>query len=441
MGAETQRVGDIFIRLGMLDAEKLHRVIERQQELRAQGYPARVGEVAVELGFLRPEQVKRVLSHEGTALLKCPQCDHRYTVPNFQANRRYKCGKCKIYLEFAKDAKVATSSSPPTIEALPAPPQPGPPPPMGNLFIGKTLGSYRLLRLLGKGGMGSVFEGEHLQTKEKAAIKILAEQYTRMPDVVKRFKREATAGGKLAHPNIVQMVDIDEQDGMFYIVSEFVDGLSLEKLLLEERHLAPDRAVRIVKGILAGLQHAHDLGIIHRDIKPANILLTRDETPKLIDFGIAKDVESQTMLTLAGSVLGSPAYMSPEQAQGGEVGPTTDVYSCGVVFFVLLVGRKPFEGGNLVETLSMHVNDPVPSLRQRQPGVPEALERIVHRMMAKLPAQRYPSANAVIAALEKAARGATVRAEGPAKLPDWMWLAGLGGALIFVILAIWWILS
>lgn len=441
MGAETQRVGDIFLRFGLLDSDKLKRVIERQQELRGQGRPARIGEVAVELGFIRPEQVKRVLAHEGTALMRCPKCDHRYTIQGFQANRKYKCGNCKVYLEFAKDAKVGSGGGAvPTIEqvsALAGPPKP-------EQMVGRKYGDYVIARLVGKGGMGSVYEAEHAGTKQKVAIKILAEQYARIPDVVKRFKREATAGGKLAHPNIVQIHDIEQQDEMFYIVTEYVDGLSLEKLLLTEKRLAPARAAKIMRGVLQGLQHAHEAGIVHRDIKPGNILLTKDEQPKLIDFGIAKDVESQTMLTLAGSVLGSPAYMSPEQAQGAEVGPQSDIYSCGVMFFVMLVGHKPFEGRNLVETLGMHVNNPVPSLRAEVPEVPEALEKIVHKMMAKNPLERYASPNQAIAALDRAAQGKAPEPpralqEQFRRVPEWAWITAaiVGGSLVLALLVLW----
>ncbi len=438
MGAETQRVGDIFLRFGMLDPERLRRVLARQQELRGEGKVARIGEVAVDLGFLKPDQVKRVLAHEGTALLRCPKCDHRYTVPNFQGNRRYKCGGCKAYLEFSRDHKIGSLDAIPTIEQIAGPP----PPPKPESLIGRKFGDYELRRLVGKGGMGSVFEAEHVRMKRRVAIKILADQYARMPDVVKRFKREATAGGKLAHSNIAQIHDIDEQDGLFYIVSEFVEGRSLEKLLQEEGKLRPERAVKVLRGILAGLQHAHDAGIVHRDIKPGNVLLTTDEIPKLIDFGIAKDAESQTMLTLAGSVLGSPSYMSPEQAQGGEVGPWSDQYSSGTVLFALLTGRKPYEGKNLVETLAMHVNSPVPSLRSLVPETPETVERVVHRMMAKNPGRRYPSASAASLALGAALKGEAEKPPAPARgrrVPEWFWitLAIVCGAVSLAILLLW----
>lgn len=435
MGAETQRVGDIFVRFGLLDGDRLQRVLARQRELRSQGRPARIGEVAVELGLLKPEQVKRVLAHEGTAILACPQCDRRYTIPQFQANRRYKCGDCKIYLDFPKDNKIAsTATAPPQVEA-------GPPPTPSSKE--QTYGPYKLIRLIGKGGMGSVYLAEHGETKKQIALKILAEQFSKIPDVVKRFKREATAGGKLEHPNIVQIYDIDQQGTSFYIVSEFVDGLGLEKLMLKEKRLAPERAAKIMRGVFAGLQHAHECGIVHRDIKPANILLTSSEEAKLIDFGIAKDAESQTVLTLAGSVLGSPSYMSPEQAQGNEVGPSTDLYAAGVVFFVLLTGKKPYEGRNLVETLTMHVREPVPSLRAIAPEVPESFEKIVHRLMAKEPAKRYAKAKDAIVAIDKAMKGGAVSAVQPAApkkkpgLPKWI-LAAAGAGLLLAAAAAWW---
>jgi serine/threonine protein kinase len=436
MGQETQRVGDILLRFGMLDDEKMRRVVERQQQLRAEGKPARIGEVAVELGFLKPEQVKRVLAHEGTAILRCPKCDRRYTVQGYAANRRYKCGDCKLYLEFPMDNVLkATAIEPPAVEA--APPEPKKEEPQGPV-----IGKYRLIRPVGRGGMGTVHLGEHVETKKQFAVKILAEQFAKLPEIVKRFKREALTGEKLNHPNIVQIFDIDQEGKSFYIVSEFVDGQSLEKLLLSEKRLAPDRAIRIMKGVLAALQHAHDHGIVHRDIKPANVLLTKDETAKLIDFGIAKDIESQTVLTLAGSVLGSPSYMSPEQAQGEEVGPPTDLYACGVVLFVMLTGRKPYEGKNLVETLSMHVRMPIPSLREIVGEIPETVEKAVHKMMAKDPAKRHPSPSAAAAALDRALAGKSevmrpsrpIPTAKPARAPVWIWITAGGGVLLVLAL-------
>jgi len=309
-------------------------------------------------------------------------------------------------------------------------PKPAPSPsPKKEPFEGRLFGPYRLTRLVGKGGMGAVFEAEHSETHERVAVKVLAEQFAKIPDVAKRFKREASAGGRLDHPNIAAVHDIDRQDQFYYIVSEFVDGSPLEKVILKDKRLTPDRAVGILRQVLSGLQHAHERGIIHRDIKPGNVLLTSDGQAKLIDFGIAKDEEARTVLTMAGTVLGSPSYMSPEQAQGEEIGPATDLYSAGVLLFVLLTGRKPFEGRNLVETLSKHVKEPVPSLTSLQRDIPEALERVVHRMMAKDPAKRYPSAEATIEALDRAMRK-TARREGLFHVPWWVW-----GACASVVLA------
>ncbi len=376
MGAETQRIGNLLIRFGMLDEEKLRCCLSRQQQLRLEGRVAPIGDVAVELGFLPAGQVQRLLAHQGPATLRCPRCGHRYSVPDFQPNRKYKCGDCKIYLAFPSEGGAPKAR---------APAAPPPAPLKKDPFQDRVFGEYRLVGLVGKGGMGAVYRAEHVERKNVVAVKILAEEFGKMPEILKRFKREAVAGGRLEHPNIAQVYDLDRHEEFFYIVSELVDGTSLERVLLKEKRLAPDRAVSVMQGILAGLQHAHEHGIIHRDIKPANILLTPDDRPKLIDFGIAKDADAQTVLTMAGTVLGSPSYMSPEQAQGGEIGPPTDLYSCGVVLFAMLTGRKPFEGKNLVETLSMHVRQPVPSLRAIRPEIPEAVERVVHRMMAKEP--------------------------------------------------------
>src|SRR6185295_14781591 len=153
---------------------------------------------------------------------------------------------------------------------------------------------------------------------------------------------------------------------------------------------------------LAGLHHAHERGVIHRDIKPANVLLTSAGRAKVIDFGLAKDAEAQTILTLSGNVVGTPAYMAPEQARGEGSGPPADLYSCGILSFLLLTGRKPFEGKSLVDTLNKQINDPLPSIRETSPEVPQVLEDVIKKMCAKEPKKRHESPEHAVAALRKA---------------------------------------
>ena len=384
MDEASEKIGDAFVRFGILDPNKLSRCMERQRDLRSEGKNSRLGQIAVQFGFATPAQVRRVLAHEGTAILRCPKCDLRYTVKGFQANRRYRCGQCKQYLEFSLDDNLETENeAQPTFEEAPAVPAQNKDP-----FVGRTLGSYRLSRLLGKGGMGVVYLGEHVETKEKAAVKILAQEFGKIPSIVARFKREAAAGERMDHPCICQVYDMDTQDGYAYIVSEFVEGVSLEDLVPRERRLDAKRTISIMADLLSALEHAHGKGVVHRDIKPGNVLITPEGRAKLIDFGLAMDQEAQTVLTLTGKVMGTPSFMSPEQAKGERGGPESDLYACGVLTFYLLSGKRPFEGRNLVQVLQKHVHEPVPSLKAIVPDVPASLENFVVRMMAKEPKDR-----------------------------------------------------
>jgi serine/threonine-protein kinase len=222
-----------------------------------------------------------------------------------------------------------------------------------------------------------------------------------MPGIQGRFKREAGATGRLEHPNIVATIEMAKEDNYTYIVMEYVDGGSLVDALNREKKLSPLRTVEIMSDILAGLHHAHQHGVIHRDIKPANVLLTSEGRAKVIDFGLAKDAEAQTILTLSGNVVGTPAYMAPEQARGDGSGPAADLYSCGILTFLLLTGRKPFEGKSLVDTLNKQINDPLPSIREASPDVPVALEEVVRKMCAKEPKKRHESPEYAISALRK----------------------------------------
>jgi serine/threonine-protein kinase len=180
-----------------------------------------------------------------------------------------------------------------------------------------------------------------------------------------------------------------------------VDGGSLVDYIVKEKKVAPVRMVEIMSDILAGLHHAHERGVTHRDIKPANVLLTSQGRAKVIDFGLAKDAEAQTILTLSGNVVGTPAYMAPEQARGEGSGPPADLYSCGILSFLMLTGRKPFEGKSLVDTLNKQINDPLPPIRDVTPECPEALEEVVRKMCAKEPGRRHKSPNEAIVALRR----------------------------------------
>jgi predicted Ser/Thr protein kinase len=387
---------ELFVRLGVLTEARLRECLAAQKDFREQGVPLTLAQVVLNLGAAAPDQVARVVAHEGTAVLRCPQCRRRFTVPDFQAHRRYKCEPCRSYLEIVPEEVLGGGApGPARAAAVPAAARKDP-------FEGRAIGTWKVLRRLAKGGMGAVYLGEHAPSGRKVAIKILTEEYSRMPGIQGRFKREADTTLRLQHPNIVEILEMGQDGPHTYIVSEYVEGGSLVDLIVKEKKLPPRRAVEIVCDVLSALDHAHGRGVIHRDVKPANILLTADGRAKVIDFGLAKDAEANTILTLSGHIVGTPAYMAPEQAMGEPAGPLADLYSCGILLYLMLTGRKPFEGKSLVETLRKQIHDPLPPVRPHNPDVPEALEAVLRKVCAKQPSQRYRTLPEAIAALRRA---------------------------------------
>ena len=407
MAETTAPPPDRFVELGLLTPDQLRQCRDFQESFEKQGLALPLANVIVNLGLAPPEKVARVLAHQSTALLKCAGCGRRYTVPDFQATRRYKCEPCRAYLDIVVDDNLLpqTPVPPPQAVAAPSPAGPAPAPAPKTVrkdpFEGRTFNDVRIVRRLAKGGMGAVYLGEKPDGRQ-VAVKILTEEFSKMPGIEGRFKREGTSTAKLDHPNIVQTLEMGRDDRYVFIVMEYVEGGSLVDLIVKERRLPPKRAVEIACDVLAGLQHAHERGIVHRDVKPGNVLLTAEGRAKVIDFGLAKDAEAQTILTLSGNVVGTPAYMAPEQAKGEGAGPPADQYSCGILTWLMMTGKKPFEGKSLVDTLNKQIHEPLPSARAINPEVPEALEKVLRKMCAKDPAKRYATPLEAAAAMKKA---------------------------------------
>ena len=302
--------------------------------------------------------------------------------------------------------------------ASPFPQSPDEQSPDERLTLGTTLdGRYRIDGLVGIGGMGSVYRCEHVGIGRPVAIKVLHSDFIGNREASTRFQREAIASGRLDHPNIVGVSDFGIlDDGGCYLVMDLLEGESLGDRL--ERERIPWReAIDILRGVLRGLRHAHDRGVVHRDIKPDNVFLAvKDGDPitKILDFGIAKLFAGggeDPAATRVGITVGTPAYLSPEQAVGGEITPASDLYSTTVLFFEMITGRPPFEDKDPLAMLGAHVGRPPPSLAEAAPELtfPPELEEIVQRGLAKIAASRFVSANEYLAAfvplLPQPARG------------------------------------
>jgi serine/threonine-protein kinase len=269
-------------------------------------------------------------------------------------------------------------------------------------------GRYELGERLGYGGMSTVQVAVDRRLEREVALKLLAEHLADDSQFISRFKREALAAARLVHPNIVQVFDFgfDEPSGRHYIVMEYIRGRSGAEILREETRLGVADTLVLVDGACRGLAHAHRMGVVHRDVKPGNILVSDDGAVKLADFGIAKAMIGQTsQITQAGSVLGTAAYLAPEQASGAEVGPAADVYGLGVVAYQLLSGRLPYDANSLTELALMQQRSYPPRLEELAPEVPPALASAVERALSLEPEQRYGSAEEMRRALHDGARG------------------------------------
>ena len=276
---------------------------------------------------------------------------------------------------------------------------------------GQTLGKYRVLEPLGRGGMARVYRAYHPQLDRYVALKVLRADLLDDDAFFDRFRREARAVAALRHPHIVQVFDYDLEDGISYMVLELLDGDSLKTRLDDYRvrgeWMPLGEAVRVLVEVLDGLGYAHSEGMIHRDVKPGNILLTKGGRAVIADFGIAQIV-GVTSHTVPGALLGTMRYMAPEQGLKGKSDTRSDIYSLGVVFYEMLTQRAPFEADTPAAVLMKHAHDPLPLPRQINPAIPEPFERVVLKALAKDPEDRYQSAGAMAQALCDAAQEAEI---------------------------------
>ncbi len=261
---------------------------------------------------------------------------------------------------------------------------------------------YELMEKIGEGGMAVVYKARCTFLDRWVAIKILRDQYANNPEFVDRFQREARAAARLAHPNIVSIYDVGEDQGRHFIVMEYVQGENLKDYLSRRGPLTPQTVAEMGQQVAAALAHAHCRGIIHRDIKPHNLLVSPEGQVKVTDFGIARAAAASS-LTETGVVLGSVHYFSPEQAQGGAVDARSDIYALGVVLYELLTGEPPFTGDSPIAIALSHLDSEPPAVAELCPHVPEDLEQAIMKAMAKDPAHRYQTAGELNRALAPAA--------------------------------------
>lgn len=269
-------------------------------------------------------------------------------------------------------------------------------------MVGKIFGNrYRLVELIGEGGMALVYKAECSLLCRTVAVKILRPQYASDEEFVERFRREARSAASLSHPNVVNIYDVGQEDGVDYIVMEYIAGANLKNIIRREAPFTISRALDYTKQIAEALNHAHQRNIIHRDIKPHNILVTQDGQIKVTDFGIARAI-SESSFTQTGIVVGSVQYASPEQVKGGLVGPASDLYSLGCVLYEMLSGTIPFKGDTSISIALQHLQEKLTPIGELRADIPASVERILFKAMAKDLEERYPTALAMIKEIDSA---------------------------------------
>lgn len=250
---------------------------------------------------------------------------------------------------------------------------------------------YQIIKTLGEGGMANVYLAHDTILDRSVAVKVLRGDLANDEKFVRRFQREALSASSLSHPNIVEMYDVGEDDGQYYIVMEYVDGMTLKQVLKKRGHLSVTEVIDIMLQVTDGMAHAHDAYIIHRDIKPQNIMILSNGMIKITDFGVATALNS-TQLTQTNSVMGTVHYLPPEQANGKGSTIKSDIYSMGIMMYELLTGLVPYKGDNAVEIALKHLKEPLPSVKKTNSSIPQSIENVIIKATAKNPKNRYADA-------------------------------------------------
>ncbi|EFV00914.1 kinase domain protein [Pseudoramibacter alactolyticus ATCC 23263] len=281
-------------------------------------------------------------------------------------------------------------------------------------MIGKILnGRYEIIELIGRGGMAYVYKARDLKLNRFVAVKILREEYTENEQFIKKFDRESQSAAGLSDPNIVSVYDVGVDGDVYFIVMEYVDGITLKQYLIKKGRLDYEEATNFIIDVAEALQCAHEHGIIHRDIKPQNIMLTADMTPKVTDFGIARAITSST-ITMTNQTMGSVHYISPEQARGGFVDERSDLYSLGIMYYELLTGELPFDEENTVSIAIKHIQEDITPPKTILPEIPQSVSDVVVRLCQKRPDDRYQDCEELIADLDQIMLNASVDLNGGA---------------------------
>jgi hypothetical protein len=381
--AENMRIGRAVVREGHTGIVELWRSVHESESGEA-GDPSRsldsllLGAEAIDL-----TAVTELLRESGKTLLLCRDCGYRSVETMDETSDEILCPDCTGVL-------VEGDRVPEPVLSGPDGPDP---------LLGKIVGGCRLEERIGRGGMGSVYRARHVALDKPVALKVLAPHVT-TENTRKRFLKEARTAAKLEHPNVGSVQDTGVDVGNHFIVMQLVEGESVASRLRREGSMKPEEALRIGIESARGLAAAHAMNMVHRDVKPDNLMLGEGGEVKVADFGLARDLADQARITLSSQTMGTPLYMSPEQADdAGSADARSDIYSFGATLYAMLAGSPPFDGNTPWAVIFKHQNEPVPDIRERNPVVPENLWRILRKMMAKNPEDRFPDMETVVEAL------------------------------------------
>lgn len=356
-GPRRDLFGDIAVAKCMLTWSQVRDILKKQVTYRDRGIVIRIGELAIEMGFLNAANVTEIITEQRA---RRKENGHKTPSPT------------KSDLQDWQD-----SSDQPYI-----------------------LGKYELHKRLG-GVMGIVFKGLDTQTKRVVAIKVLPRSLAQDPSFVERFKREVRASSSLCHPNIIGVFDSGVINSVFFLAMEYVEGETLIKRLHREKALSERDTMVMALGVARALEHAHSQGLLHRDVKPENIMISTSGQIKLADLGLALFLQDALRITQEGIAVGTPHYISPEQARAlRTTDHRSDIYSLGATMFHAVTGRLPYEGENGAEVMKRHVFEPAPNPQDVKPSISNDMAGMILKMMAKDPAQRYQTATEVAAVLE-----------------------------------------
>ncbi len=341
----------------------------------------------------RQEVSWAVLFFWGDGPIRCPECDQDLSGYDTEVLAAGKCPECGARMIGDSDDGSGSGSRPSIAEST------------VQELLGKTVGNCEVLEVLGSGGMGVVFKAHHLALDKIVALKVLPGALASSgAGHIERFLVEARAAARIEHPNLVQVYDINEDQGYYYIIMQYVDGTDLWRLVADRGPMDADLALTIVQQVALALHEVHKAGVIHRDIKPTNVMLSRSGQAKLMDLGLAKMVTGgDSGISDANMVLGTPDYMAPEQAVKGGAGveERSDIYSLGATFYHLLTGRPPFEGDTAVAIMVKHATEAVISPGMLNPKVPTQVSRLIEKMLSKSPDDRHESASDLLYDLQR----------------------------------------